>query len=273
MNVPRMIMAEWRHWQRRGDGLPVGLMMVVGAMLYGWLLAVLLETSTVGGSLMDLTGLSRSGFHLAFRIERDMLLVLGFLMLQWGTATVAGEREAGTLRLLALRAPRAVLPLGKAAFLGLVATLLAFAVLLVSLAVGARTFGLTSVVAGPVEVVSLTELLGVGFWATILTLLPMASLLALSVAVSTLSRSTAVAQVVTVGLILGLAGLALVPGVGKISFLATAAWPLTTAANLGAGLHPHDAGDLLVPHLLVNLAWIVSSLTVAVLVCRRKDLA
>ena len=52
MSVPRMIMAEWRNWRRRGDGLPVGLMMLLGAVLYGWLLVRLQIPHTLAELVM-----------------------------------------------------------------------------------------------------------------------------------------------------------------------------------------------------------------------------
>jgi hypothetical protein len=271
--LARLVRAEWRQWSRRGDGLPVALVVVVAVGLYGGLLAGVLQTGSLAGGLRDLAAIPPTGMHLALRVQRDAMLGLGIVGVTWAAAALAGDRERGTLRLLALRTPRALLPLGKGALLLGMLAATALATLAVADLVGVLTLGLTGVVNPQAGVVTRAELLGAGLVATLLTLPTLASALAITLAISARSRTAGVAQATAAAVLLVLAGMTMVPGAAPVSFLDTAAWPFEVAMRLASGLPAPAAEHLLGRHLLVNLAWTASGLLAAAGLCHRQDMA
>jgi len=274
-SIWRVAVAEWRQWRRRGDGLPAAATVVVAAGLYAGLLAAVQQTGALGGGLRGLAGLDPGGGPLALRVQRDVMLGLGVLLVMWSAAALAGERERGTFRLLALRVPRAALPLGKAAMLVAAATVVAALSLLVVCAVTPWIQRLAGTGAGAAvrTLASGGEPLRAGALATLLGLPTLVAVAAVALAASALSRTAAAAQAAAAGALVVAAGLGLVPGVGHLSFLTTASWPFAAGADHGAGLSGGGAGALLGRHLLVSGVWAVAGLVVAALACGRRDVA
>lgn len=273
MSVVRVTRAEWCQFRGRGDGLRMALLLLLAVLAYGLLLGLWRPESPLAGGLVDAGVAGRGGFHLAFRVSRDLALVLGVLLVQWGAASIAGERERGTLRLLALRVPHPAIVLGKILFLALLGVGLTLAILQLALLVGDGVAGLRPVRDGHTILVDRGELVVAGLAASLLTALPLVGLLSLATAVSALARTAAAAQAGAAGTVLALAGLALVPGAGRLSCVATLAWPFSVALDRSAGLATAGFGAGLAGHLAVNGAWILAGVAFAVAAGRRREVA
>jgi ABC-type transport system involved in multi-copper enzyme maturation permease subunit len=219
-----------------------------------------------------LLGAEGTGFRLAFQCTRVLLRVLGLFLLIWSAATIAAELDKGTLRIPLLRVPRSAVPLGKATFLALLSGALSVAVLLLSLLLGALTYGLSPVEVGAITLQTRGALLAAGFAATALTLLPMFALLALGVCVSCLTRSAQGAVTLTLVAALVLWGASLVPGIGEFVFPATLNWPFDVALSKAEGLKTLAFVDRVSSHCAVNVLWIVLLLGLGTARFRRRDL-
>lgn len=270
--IGRILSLEWARWSGRRESL-VAVVFLLGATIgYGLLLRVLADSDLAPGPVAALLGAETTGFRLALQCARVLLRVLGVFLLIWSATSVAAEIDRGTLRLPLLRVSRAVIPLGKAAFLSLVGAALAATILVLSLALGALGYGLAPVEAGSITLQTRAGLLGAGVAATGLTLLPLFALLALGVCVSCFARSAQGALTLTLILGLLLWGASLAPGVGPYLFPATLEWPFTVAMSKAEGLKVLAFPDRLPSHCVVNILWIVSLLGLGVARFRRRDL-
>ncbi len=269
----RILRFEWARWRGRRESVATVVFLLGGTIGYGVLLRVLADTGLPSGPVAALLGAESTGYRLAYQCVRVMLRVLGIFLLIWSATTVAAEIGKGTLRLPLLRVPRAAVPLGKAAFLSLLSVALAGAVLLLSLALGALSYGLTPVEAGAITLQTRMGLLGAGVAATGLTLLPLLALLALGVCVSCFTRSGQGALTLTLLLGLLLWGGSLAPAFGGFLFPATFNWPFDVALSKAEGLKTLAFSDRLLSHCVVNVAWVISLLALGVARFRRRDLA
>lgn len=270
--MARILRLEWYKWRTRRDSRLSVAFLLLGTLGYGALLRLLIEADVTPVSLAALAGAEGSGFQLAYHTTRTLLHLLGLFMLLWGAASIAGEIEKGTHRLLLLRLPRRALALGKAWLLSIVAVLLAMIVLILSLGLGYWAYGLAPVRAGQILLHSTGSLLASGLWATLLSLLPLGAGLALGVCVSCMVRSTQAALSMTLVAAALLWALSLAPGVGAYLFPSTFAWPFDVALSRSEGLKTLSFAPRIWHHCAVNLAWIVALLGLGVLRFERRDL-
>jgi ABC-type transport system involved in multi-copper enzyme maturation permease subunit len=268
----KILRFEWARWRGRRESIATVVFLLGGTIGYGVLLRIVADTDLAPGPVAALLGAEATGYLLAYQCARALLRVLGLFLLIWSATAVAGEIDKGTLRLALLRVPRTAVPLGKAAFLSLLSVALAGAVLLLSLALGALSYGLAPVDAGAVTLQTRMGLLGAGVAATGLTLLPLLALLALGVCVSCFARSAQGALTLTLLIGLLLWGGSLAPTVGGFLFPATFHWPFDVALSKAEGLKTLAFSDRLLSHCVVNVVWIVSLLAIGVARFGRRDL-
>ena len=267
----RVLDFEWGKWKARKESWWTIGFLIVATLGYG-ALSYFLQQSSLTPIVPGLNTGEGSGFHLAFRTASTVYRVLGLFLLLWGSASLAGEIEKGTLRTPLLRLPRRAFPLGKAAFLGLVGAASALVILALALTVGAASYGLGPIHIGKVLAFSTGELMGAGLLAGVLALLPLASALSLGICFSSLMNSTAGAQ--SMALIVGTVLLAasLLPESHLYLFPSTAGWPFAVAINKAGGMKDMAFGGRVLSHVGVNLVWIVGLLAVATLRFEKRDL-
>lgn len=270
--MTRLLAYEWAKWWSRRDTRATAATLVLLALAWGALLGFLLDLDVLPDLLRALAGVEPTGFHLAFGVTRSLVGLLGVFLLVWSSASVAGELEAGTLRVPLLRCPRSILPAAKLLVLVGAAAPIALLVLGAGLAAGAWSFGLAGVDAGAVTLHSAGTLLLSGLVGTLLSLLPLASFAALGICLSCWIRGPQAALTTTLLVALVLAGLTLLPGVGGWIFPSTATWPLDVARSQAEGLKTLSYPSGLGRHLLVNLGWTAGLLGLGTFRFLRKDL-
>jgi ABC-type transport system involved in multi-copper enzyme maturation permease subunit len=270
--IGRILRVESIQWFARRESQFALAFLLLATVGYAMLLRVLLESDLVPAAVSLFTGTEPTGFHLAFTATRALLRLLALFLLLWGSTAIAGELEQGTLRMPLLHVPRLAFPLGKMVFFAAVAAVLAFAILGLSLAVGAWAFGLASVDVGRVTVQARSHLVATGLLATLLTLLPLWSVLALGLCMSCLVRSSQLALTLAIVCALVLWAASLLPGVGGWMFPSTLSWPLEVALRQSEGLRTLSLSQGIWQHCLVNAAWTAGLLALGTARFERRDL-
>lgn len=267
--IARLLRLEWAKWSTRREVRGGLIFLVGGVVAYGLLLRGLAESNL---QLPALGGVEPSGFHVAYRALRAMLTPLGLLLLLWSAGSIAGEIETGTARAVLLRVPRASYALGKAVLLIAVVGSLLVTMLAAALVTGAAAFGLGAVRAGSVVLHGAGDLLLSGVLASLLTVPPLASLLAVGLCASCVARSQAAAQTLAIGAAFALWAASLVPALEPWTFVASVGTPLAVAVSHSEGLRTLSLSDDLLRHLGVNLLWTGGLLTAGIARLNRRDL-
>lgn len=265
----RLLAFEWLHWSTRRDvRIAVGGLML-GSLLWSWLAALAVESSLIPGFL---SGSDATGFAILYRSMRGLSALLALLMLLWSASSVAADFETGQLRAQLLRVRRSELLLSKALHLWLVAAALLGLSLLLCGIVGAVAFGLAPVKIGPLTVHSLGSLLRSGFSAYLLTVLPLASCIALGVTISALSSNSRAATMLTLFAVAGVWTLGQIGSLSSLDFVSAISRPWNVALAHAEGLRTVSHRDALMPLILSNLAWTATCLRLATWRFRRRDL-
>lgn len=269
--ILRMVNYEWHKWRVREDGFYLALALLVAAPLYGLALQALIKSGVLSGQVFSLINLEQSGYQLAFRVTRDLMMVLGVVLLIWASTTIAGEREQRTLRLSLLRIRRSEISLAKLLFLSVLGLVLAIGIFALALGVATWAFGLHGVEAAGLTLHSGADLLISGLIATGLTLLPLGAALTLGLFISTFARSAQTGMILALGTATVLWLVGQIPGADPYIFSSTFNWPFQVALSHSEGLQTLTfTGDLL-RHCILNLLWIGGLLVLTRWVFQKKD--
>jgi ABC-type transport system involved in multi-copper enzyme maturation permease subunit len=267
--IGRALRLEWGRFRARRETRAAALFLLLGTVGYGLLLRAVGGSGLPGAALV---GAEPSGFHLAYKTARGIVPLLALFLLLWSAGSIASELESGTLRAPLLRLPRPAVALGKAALYVAAAAVLLGVIFALGLALGALTFGLHAVTADSIVLHTAGALLGSGLLGALLTLLPLASVVALGICASCLTRTAHAALTLALIVACVLWAATLLPVAERVVFPATLGRPLAVALSRAEGLKTESFRDGLLQHLLVNALWTAGLLGLGVARFRRRDL-